>query len=329
MTPVKHLTPLSPAWTFSRLLAKLCFEGRPLTTRARWLNPFIFTELGLLKRIPTIREVEKPVFVVGIGRSGTTILGEVFSRHEHLGLLNEPKALWHSVYPNEDLVGNYTRENARYTLGDEDASEDVIRSAHRLYAHFLVLTGSRRVVDKYPEMIFRLRFIKAIFPDAKLVWIIRNGWDVVHSIVRWSSENRQHVSGEVHDWWGADRRKWGYLVEQIVPQEPLLAPSIDLISGLDREEDLAAVEWITVNQAGLQSQAQAGELYPLHYEALISEPERELMKLMDYLELERDEGMISFARDRLKPRPAREEVELSPILKEAFQTTMAALHYDD
>ena len=36
-----------------------------------------------------------PVFIIGCGRSGTTILGDTLSKHPKIEYLNERRDLWH------------------------------------------------------------------------------------------------------------------------------------------------------------------------------------------------------------------------------------------
>ena len=145
-----------PTKAISRLMSYALFEGRPLTTRGQWINPLVFAHFAIEKRLPQIRRVEKPVFILGTGRSGTTILGVVLSMHREVGFLNEPKALWHAIFPEEDVIGNYSRGKAKYRLSVSDATMEVKRNAHRLYGAYLASVCSRRLVDKYPELIFRV-----------------------------------------------------------------------------------------------------------------------------------------------------------------------------
>ena len=73
---------------WSRLISYGLFEGRPLTTRGQWINPLVFAHFAVEKHLPRLRRVEKPVFILGTGRSGTTILGIVLSMHREVGFLN-------------------------------------------------------------------------------------------------------------------------------------------------------------------------------------------------------------------------------------------------
>ena len=107
---------------WSRLWAYFGFEGRPLTTKGRWINTLVFGFFNVLQLLPRLKRVEQPIFIIGTGRSGTTILGKILSIHKDVGYLNEPKAIWHFAYKNEDINGNYTRKSAKYRFRKEDVN---------------------------------------------------------------------------------------------------------------------------------------------------------------------------------------------------------------
>ena len=44
-----------------------------------------------------------PVFIIGCGRSGTTILGKTLSNHPKIKYLNERRDLWHKIYPEFNI----------------------------------------------------------------------------------------------------------------------------------------------------------------------------------------------------------------------------------
>ncbi len=222
-----------PFKLWSRFISYGLFEGRPLTTRGRWINPLVFALFALEKRMPRLRTVKKPVFIIGTGRSGTTILGIILSMHRDVGFLNEPKALWHAINPDEDLVGSYSRGPARYRLGAEDVTSEMISVAHRIYGAYLFSTLSSRVVDKYPELVFRVPFVRSLFPDARFLFLVRNGWDTCHSIDLWSKRLGSQDGDEKQDWWGADNRKWKLLVEQVAADDPDFEKSLRVLEHLN------------------------------------------------------------------------------------------------
>jgi len=314
---------------WSRILAYVLFEGRPLTTRGQWINPLLFANFAIAKRLPQMKRVEKPVFIVGTGRSGTTILGILLSMHRNVGFLNEPKALWHAVYPHEDLIGSYSRGKASYRLGESDADQHVIRSARRLYGAYLAISFSSRVVDKYPEMIFRIPFIKKIFPDSKFLFLARNGWDTCCSIEAWSGRLGKQKNGETHDWWGANNRKWNFLVDQVVPGHKDLAPYKDEMREWTNHVDMAAVEWIVTMREGMDLEQECpDDVLRVHYEKLCDDPVGALSEIVNFCNLDCDPVFLEYAEKilhRVSPRPA---LELAGCLQQPFLQTMHQLGYE-
>lgn len=317
-----------PGRALVRLLSYALFEGRPLTTRGRWINPLIFAHFALAKRLPPWKRVRRPVFIVGTGRSGTTVLGQVLSMHRRVGFLNEPKALWHAVHPGEDVIGSYSRGPARYRLAAADAGPGTRAAARRLFGAYLRLSGQERLVDKYPELVFRVPFVRAIFPDARFLFLVRNGWDACGSIAAWSRRRGVRAGDEVHDWWGADGRKWRLMVEQLVLPDPALAPLHDWVGGVDDHAQRAAVEWIVTMREGLRQQARFPEaVRTVRYEALAAEPRRELAGILAFCGLEADDGCLDYAAATLRPSRPHPRLALPAVLEAPFWRTLAELGY--
>jgi len=313
-----------PTRLWSRLVSYVLFEGRPLTTRGRWINPLVFAHFAIEKRLPQMKAVKSPVFILGTGRSGTTILGVILSMHRDVGFLNEPKALWHAVHGGEDLVGSYTRDPAHYRL--PEASAKTRRDAHRLFGAYLRTTFNRQVIDKYQALTFRIPFIKSIFPDARFIFLSRNGWDTCSSIERWSQIHGKQVKGETHDWWGADRRKWHLLVDEIVPEHPDLAPHMEALLALQDHRAMAAVEWITTMREGLKLTEQEPErVLHVPYESLCRSPAAMAQSLATFAGLREDKIFINYAETVLSPRPTCPAFPLPDFLEVPFHTTQAAL----
>ncbi|HEY9809164.1 MAG TPA: sulfotransferase [Halomicronema sp.] len=317
-----------PTKAVSRLLSYSLFEGRPVTTKGQWINPLVFTLFALEKRIPQLKKIEKPIFIIGTGRSGTTILGIVLSMHREVGFLNEPKALWHAIYPDEDLVGSYSREEAHYRLTEADVTPEIRLNAHRLFGAYLTAVGSKRVVDKYPELIFRTSFVSGIFPDAKFIFLVRNGWDTCRSIQTWSKRLGVQSQGEIHDWWGVNNRKWDLLVKQVINQDPEFQNVASEIANFTEHTDMAAVEWVVTMREGMQLMKQnPNNLYMLRYEDLASSPQTSLKELLEFCELPPDDTFLDYACQTLSPAPAKKSFPLNPAIVPLFEKTMQELDY--
>ncbi len=317
-----------PGKAISRLLSYALFEGRPLTTRGRWINPFVFGLFEIERRLPQLRKVVQPIFIIGAGRSGTTVLGLLLSMHRDVGFLNEPKAMWHAIHPGGDVIGNYCKERGRHRFDSSDVTEEVRRNAHRLYGAYLFATRSKRVLDKSPELVFRVPFVREIFPDAKFLFLTRNGWDTCHSIVGWSKRKGVDVDGERHDWWGVDRQKWHLMVEELVKPDPGFQAIWPEIERFTDHQKMSLVEWIVTMREGLKQR----DRYPkdvllLRYEDLLSSPRRKLDELLEFLGLSPDDCFFRYSQETISPPRAHPRISVPPILLDLFNRTMFDLGY--
>lgn len=324
----KNMVLLRPSRAMARFLTHFLIQGRPLMTRARWINRYVFAQFSIVKRLPQLKKVAKPIYIVGLGRSGTTILGRILSLHPEITLLNEPKALWYSINPEDDINGNYSLSKARYRLDAADATTDIIQAANRLYGFTLFISGSRRILDKYQEMIFRVSFLRKIFPESKFVFLVRNGWDAANSIDKWSKSHTKIGRDYASNWWGVNGRKWRLMLDDVIRHDPSLAEYLGDFESLKRQKDKAIVEWIISMKEGLRLlEIDADSLMLVHYERLTHDPIPLLNQLFDYCELARDEIVLKYATEILKPVPEKEHFKLPAFLSPIFNETMQQLGY--
>ena len=319
-----------PTKALTRFMSYALFEGRPVTTKGRWINPLVFSLLKTVsKNNRKYKPVEKPIFILGTGRSGTTILGIVLSMHREVGYLNEPKAVWHLIHPHEDIIGNYSQTEAKYRLTAEDVTDEMRQRAVQMFGAYLTATCSKRLVDKYPELIFRVDFVRSLFPDARFIFLVRNGWDTCHSIATWSKRLGVQVNGKKHDWWGIDDRKWQLLVEQLVKTDLMFSGIADEVKHFERHLDRAAVEWILTMQEGLRlMQASSDCIHLIRFEDLTSAPDKVLTELCNFCELPTDNTFQVYARQTLHPVPARKPFDIHPKIAPIFHDIMGKLRYD-
>ncbi len=273
---------VAPGRAVSRMIGYLLFEGRPVTTKGRWWNPIVFRNLRLAARGDG-RRVDRPMFIVGMGRSGTTLLGRILAVHPSVGFLNEPKAMWHMIKDDEDIIGSYAPPHTgRLYLSAEAANEEIGQRARALFSWYLRVSHSQRVLDKYPELIFRHTFVRALFPDARFLIAVRSPWSTLKSVDGWS---RSHASDDA-DWWGVRGQKWDILWKQGVLQR---SSNSDLVSlDLANETDhhvRAAVEWVVT----MREAASLAALDPLaqvvRYEELVRHPRELIRKTLNFCEL--------------------------------------------
>ncbi|MGA9533381.1 MAG: sulfotransferase, partial [Anaerolineales bacterium] len=313
---------LAPMALWRRMVSHTLLEGRPLTTRGRWANPLILAQLRSATKIVPPRPVHQPIFILGSGRSGTTILGDLLGSHRQAAFLNEPKALWYVANPQDDVIGTYTTDRGCYRLTESQADGEIRRRIHSLYRYALGLCMASRIVDKYPEMIYRTDFLRALFTDPKFVIIVRNGWDTIRSIQDWSLRHRVDRDKGREDWWGANQRKWRLLKQEIVSQDPPLAGALAEAGERLSDESMAAVEWVSVMREASRLRANGVPLQVVYYEKLTSQPAAVLSEICDHADLPDDPGLYEYARRAIRSRRRRSKPALPAALAALVDRTM-------
>ncbi len=311
-----------------RLVSYALFEGRPHTTKGQWFNPVVFFILRILNALPGFPKLKQPIFITGLGRSGTTILGILLSLHKDVGFLNEPKAIWRTIDPRHDINGDYVSSGGVFRLKKDDVNESARKTAYRIFGRYLSIVRAKRLVDKYPELIFRVGYLLALFPDAKIIFISRNGVDATHSIALWSKRLGVEVNGRIDDWWGRGDIKWTYLREQIILQDAdYKSVREDVNEKLDHI-NRAALEWIITMREGLKCLGKYPDsVIHFQYEKLTVSPEIEISGLLKQCNLSQDSSVISYAKKKLYKNKLKKKPDLLASIQILFDETMTELGY--
>lgn len=125
----------------------------------------------VLQRQPPA-SLKPPIFVMGNIRSGTSILANLISAHPSLVKWHEPRTLW--------LYADPGRNHDEFD--ERDASERVVRYTRRRFLEYQEISGGLRVLEKTPQNILKLRYVRAIFPEATFLFIVRNPFSYISSV---------------------------------------------------------------------------------------------------------------------------------------------------
>lgn len=310
-----------------RLLSWALIEGRPLTTKGQWINGLVFAGYRMAQHLPLRTGADAPIYIIGTGRSGTTVLGTLFAMHGETVFLNEPKAIWHYAHGAEDIIGSYMSGAARIRLPETDATPDRAEEIAHVYSNALRVGFARRVVDKYPELIFRIPFVLKLFPKARFIAILRDGVDTCSSVTGWSKRKGETVGDETHDWWGRDGRKWRMIVDELVPEHADLAPLQETLRATEDHRDRAAVEWIISMREAHEVADAHPEVLAISYEELCASPDAVLANMLSHCGLSEDPVFTDYAKTVLSAAEAYKPLELMPELVAPFCEVMEEMGY--
>lgn len=224
-------------------------------------------------------------FIVGSGRSGTTLLRMILGAHSRLSI---PPETWYFnkmqdlVELDRPLLPQEVERAVRIMTGhyrwpDLEFSADEFRSkvaaltspflrdvVELVYLEHLKRSGKRRWGDKTPGYIELVPQLAHLFPGARFIHVVRDGRDVAKSfqVRRWSGH-------------------W-----------------------LHRN----AEEWLTAMKFARRwlGSPYARQFLEVRYEDLVLNPERETRRICDFLGEEFEPQMLSWQRDIENRVPTRE-----------------------
>ncbi len=141
-------------------------------------------------------ESERPIFVVGLPRSGTSLTEQVLASHSRVFGAGELKLVQETLEALPGVLGRTSMALNALEHLDRDTTR---RLAERHLAELAELEkASDRIVDKMPENTLYLGFIATMFPSARIIHCRRDLRDVALSCwmlnfaeVRWACDAEQ------------------------------------------------------------------------------------------------------------------------------------------
>lgn len=256
------------------------------------LRPAGIHASGLACSVLPFRGVVRPVFIIGCGRSGTTVLGTALSKHRRVTYLNEPRHLWKTAYPATDIWSSRARaRNGKLVLAAADTDPRKNRIIRRLFHFQTLIHGGPVLIEKLPINTFRLDFIRRIFPDARFIHLHRNGLEVARSIGKFSERGQ---------WFGTGSYKWEKLAEHAYRHDE--TQHLPRLCTNDREKGL--LEWRLSMSAtvGFLSGLPRNDFFELSYDRLTENPLEALADLLQFIGIEPDDAVDRFVSKNLRRR---------------------------
>ena len=237
---------------------------------------------------------------VGAARSGTNFLGEVLSQHPALAYWRRPKYVWRH--------GNAWKPDD--CLTPADARPRVVRYIHRQFGQFLQRSGKQRLLVCTQANSLSLDFVDAVFPEGKIVHIIRDGREVSLSQAKeWEIHNSlTQAKGSRPPYWRLLMHRVGevpltdfpaYFAEFVGTTGTMLfgskyrysmGPKIKDWRRLKQEMDRLAFTALTWRECVTAARKVGHQLpphryYEIKFEDLVSRPEATIPPLLEFLEL--------------------------------------------
>jgi hypothetical protein len=242
---------------------------------------------------------DRPIFVIGCSRAGTTVLYKTLAASQELGSLNrETHDFWVALHPLAE------KNWATHALSEQDATpqdRDVVTR------YFYAGNGNPRWIDKNNQNGLCVPYLQALFPEAFFIYIKRSPGDNINSLIEgWGKE------GKFSTWSDAiparvevdDGRytKWCFFLSDGWRQY-LKAPV----------EEVAAFQYRAMNEAIMVAKEKVPEekWVEVFYEDLVRDPVAGFRAIFQSCQLEFDARLEDLCRNVLKtPYDAFGEIKL-------------------
>ncbi len=182
-------------------------------------------------------------------------MGELIAAHENVKYIYEAHEVW-------EIGGQ--GESDSHRLIETHATPEVVR---QIREWFEKQNGERMIVEKCPRNTLRVPYVHRIFPEAKILNIVRDGRDVACSL-------RPGIGGE--EWRHLKPENWKELVR------------------LPWLERCARVWMESVNLA--ENELAGLDHLRIKYEDLVADPQEMASRILEYLALPPSQGVAEFCK---------------------------------
>jgi hypothetical protein len=226
-------------------------------------------------------QASDPVFVVGCSRSGTTVT------YETLAMSRQLLSFGHEIPEFWDSLSGPHHNNWE----SEAAGAECVRPGHREAAqrYFFQRLGLGRVLDKTCINVMRVPYLHALFPNARFVYIHRDGRDNISSLMDGWLHDGHFALGKllgpfpgVVNIDGGAFHEWSFF----------LPPGWREYNDATLEE-VCTFQWLAANRLALEAlkQIPQAQWIRLRYEDIFDRPVEMFREVFERLELPFDDAI--------------------------------------
>ena len=250
-------------------------------------------------------ELKPPIILFGNFRSGTTLLQELISSHPEVVSLYEPVGLW--------LYADPGRNHDEFD--ERDATDKVKRYIRNEFLKYQQEHGNRIIVEKTPHNILRIPYVRAIFPEAHFLYIVRNPLSFVSSVeLKWQKPaSRKRIIKRLKF---TPVSQWHHYLKRFLSQQwnnrilrrkylSIWGPRYEGIQDDIKREDLMTViarQWSRASRKAETDLAlfEHGQVLRLRYEDFVQDPISDMERICAHCGLQMTDEMAKTVRETVK-----------------------------
>jgi hypothetical protein len=292
----------------------------PLEAPPVWLERFLQWYERYALHVDTRGiDIDRPIFLVGLPRSGTTMVQDILCAHPQVAYITNTMHQFRTCFcAAEDLRKRlhldargerFVRDGVDVTLGSANEGHAFLADWRRIDPYSLEFVpfspgdlstaekeqvrnavrrmiwcfgaGPRRFFNKNPALLPYLQLVVDLFPDARVVHLVRDARMCANSLVKLFRRHREQearVRAELHT--RSSNGAW------FVPY-PRLPRLVEYITTYGPEDvRTTAHVWNDAIDCVNEARGRLPALYEVRYEDIVSDPKHEILKLLQFCQLE-------------------------------------------
>lgn len=248
----------------------------------------------------------QPLIIIGAPRSGTNILRDSICSIPGVG-----------TWPCDEINYIYRHYNIREKTDEftsAHASAKVCKYIHNQFAALSKRKKLRVVVEKTCANSLRVDFIDTIFPNAKYIFIVRNGVDVTSSAAKkWNAQLDYHyIIRKARYVPKSDIPYYGTLfflkrIKNIVFKKRMLSSWGPRFNGMNKalkqlsQPEICALQWSKcVNSAtNIFTKMKSDKYCKVKYEELVEHPERTIKEIAGFFDLNATSESVQYVSENI------------------------------
>lgn len=231
------------------------------------------------------------IILIGAARSGTKLLRDLVAQH----------SLIDCVPYDINFIWRYGNERVPHDeLHPDSIDQKNKRRIHKAISRYH--KGSPFLIEKTVSNCLRIPFVDAIYPDAKFIFLIRDGRDVVESSLRqwlaptdWKYVIKKSFTYPI---WDAPSYAFSYASNIMKKQFSRKATNLNTwgprYDGINEDVrskeviEICAIQWVKSIVKSLESldHVESQRVITVRYESLVTSPDKELLRIFDFLDLD-------------------------------------------
>jgi hypothetical protein len=220
---------------------------------------------------PSMRRIERPVFIVSSPRSGSSLLFETLAKSPDACTIGGESHLLIDAIPALDAAQRGFESNR---LAEADATADIIATLRERFAAEVFdrdlrmpAAGAIRLLEKTPKNSLRIPFLRRVFPDALFVYLYRDPRETLASMLEAWESGRFRTYPNLPGWSG-------------LPWSLLLPPGWRELVGQPLAQVVAA-QWEATTRILLDDLAAVPTVQRCvaRYDALVADPAAEIGRI--------------------------------------------------